>query len=223
MSNMNESGLNLPAPGKAAVMNQRPESLDVRGESPLHHADLPTLAEDKHEGGITLREISFLGHLTLRCNKDCQEQLAIAENILGLSLPLKPLTSTGNGLLDIRWMSPDEWLITVPGSTTFDIESQFCEKMTGHYSLVNGSGGQTILEISGPSVVNLLKKSTPIDFHPDEFPVGKVVSTIFAKAGATIRKLDEQRFELVIRRSFADYIWLWLQDAAREYGLVVQA
>ncbi|MES2089026.1 MAG: sarcosine oxidase subunit gamma family protein, partial [Pseudomonadota bacterium] len=29
--------------------------------------------------------------------------------------------------------------------------------------------------------------------------------------------------ELVIRRSFSDYWWLWLQDASAEYGLNVQA
>jgi len=48
-------------------------------------------------------------------------------------------------------------------------------------------------------------------------------STVFAKSTATIRRSGEQRFELIIRRSFSDYIWLWLQDASREYGLVIEA
>ncbi|OUC50154.1 hypothetical protein B7939_13495, partial [Eggerthia catenaformis] len=30
-------------------------------------------------------------------------------------------------------------------------------------------------------------------------------------------------WELVVRRSFADYFWLWLQDASAEYGLQVAA
>ncbi|MDI3326661.1 sarcosine oxidase subunit gamma family protein, partial [Pontibacterium granulatum] len=34
------------------------------------------------------------------------------------------------------------------------------------------------------------------------------------------RKGDTE-FELVVRRSFADYIWLWIQDASREFGLVI--
>jgi len=37
-----------------------------------------------------------------------------------------------------------------------------------------------------------------------------------------IRRTGEQQWELVIRRSFADYVWLWLQDACAEYGLVVR-
>ena len=70
-----------------------------------------------------------------------------------------------------------------------------------------------------PCVVFL--KSTPVDLHASEFPVGKVVSTVFAKSGAMICRVAEGRFALVVRRSFADEIWLWIQDASREYGLVV--
>ncbi|MEI8598550.1 sarcosine oxidase subunit gamma family protein [Vibrio sp. M60_M31a] len=57
------------------------------------------------------------------------------------------------------------------------MESAFREQTKGHYSLVNGSGGSTILELSGTHAVDVLKKSTPIDVHLKEFPVGRVVST----------------------------------------------
>ena len=105
----------------------------------------------------------------------------------------------------------------------FDVETRFRDEMDGHYSLVNGSGGSTVLELSGDNVVDMLKKCTPIDLHPSEFPVGKVVSTVFAKSTAVIRRTGEKQFELVIRRSFSDYLWLWIQDASREFGLVVDA
>ena len=35
-----------------------------------------------------------------------------------------------------------------------------------------------------------------------------------------IRRIGEQSFGLVVRRSFADYLWMWLMDAGREYGVV---
>jgi sarcosine oxidase subunit gamma len=68
----------------------------------------------------------------------------------------------------------------------------------------------------------VLKKSIPLDVHPSQFPVGKVAGTVFAKSTALVRRSGEDSWELVIRRSFADYIWLWLQDASREYGLVIR-
>ena len=208
---------------KAVVMNQV-AGPEVRAESPLYHADLDSLAKQgPRKGGIRLRENKLLGHLTLRCNQNNADQLAAVERVLGMALPLQPLTSVEKGEASIRWMSPDEWLIIVPGLKAFDVETRFRDEMDGHYSLVNGSGGSTVLELSGDDVVEMLKKCTPIDLHPSEFPVGKVVSTVFAKSTAVIRRTGEKQFELVIRRSFSDYLWLWIQDASREFGLVVDA
>ncbi|MCB5160493.1 sarcosine oxidase subunit gamma [Marinomonas algarum] len=223
MSEMNNMTAAESAATKAAVMNQVPGP-DVEGQSPLHHADFAGLAKrGMQEGGIHLRELALLGHLTLRCDSSNHEQVACVAAILGVSLPLTPLTSAEKGAYSIRWMSPDEWLILVPGLEAFSIESQFRDAMPGHYSLVNSSGGSTVLMLSGDNAVELLKKSTTVDWHLSEFPVGKVVSTLFAKSTATIRRTGDQCFELVIRRSFADYIWLWIQDASLEYGLVIKA
>lgn len=223
MSDMNVMTPAEIAATKAAVMDQVPGP-EIKGQSPLHHADLESLAKvGPKQGGIHLREHKLLGHLTLRCNPENADQLAAAERVLGVALPLQPLTSAENGDYSIRWMSPDEWLILVPGLEAFDVESKFRDEMGGHYSLVNSSGGSTVLELSGTDVVELLKKCTSIDLHSKQFPVGKVVSTVFAKSTAIIRRTGEQRFELVIRRSFSDYVWLWLQDASREFGLVIEA
>lgn len=223
MSDLNTMTAAESAATKAAVMDQLP-SAEIEGQSPLHHADLLSLAEQgPSAGGIHFREHKLLGHLTLRCNAANADQLAAVERVLGVGLPLQPLTSNESGDYSIRWLSPDEWLILVPGLETFEIETKFRDEMPGHYSLVNSSGGSTVLELSGENVVELLQKATPIDLHLSVFPVGKVVSTLFAKSTTTIRRTGEQRFELVVRRSFSDYIWLWIQDASLEYGLVIEA
>ena len=70
---------------------------------------------------------------------------------------------------------------------------------------------------------DVLMKSTSYDVHPDNFPVGKAVGTVFAKSQLVIRHTAEDTWELLIRRSFSDYWWLWLQDASAEFGLSVQA
>jgi sarcosine oxidase, subunit gamma len=204
------------------VTDQLPTGAIV-GESPLHHSDLASIAKKgPQQGGVHFHERKLKGLLTLRCAPSA-EQLAVIESLLGVALPMQPLTSVTTDAVSVRWMSPDEWLIIVAGEQAFEIETQFQEKLTGHYALVNISGGTTIFDVSGSHVVDMLKKSTPVDLHASEFPVGKVVSTVFAKSGATICRLADDKFELVVRRSFADYLWLWIQDASREYGLVVKA
>lgn len=206
-----------------AIMNQVPSAeANVCGESPLHHVGLAEIAsQSEADAGIVFSEEVLLGHLTLRCDPS-SPLIAVAQSILGVALPLNPLTSVEQGDLVLRWIAPDEWLITLPNHQVFDLETRFRNEMNGHYSLVNGSGGMTVYKLRGERVVDMLRKSTPVDLHGSVFPVGKVVSTVFAKAGAVIRRTSETEFELVVRRSFADYIWLWIQDASQEYGLAVE-
>ena len=45
-----------------------------------------------------------------------------------------------------------------------------------------------------------------------------------AKAPILIRQVDATpSFEIIVRRSFADYLWLWLEDAASEYPFAIEA
>jgi sarcosine oxidase subunit gamma len=207
-----------------AIMNQVPGSdAGVRGESPLHHVGLADIGgQSNDDAGVIFSEAGLLGHLTLRCEPS-SPLIAVAQSILGVALPLSPLTSVEQGDFVVRWIAPDEWLISLPNDLVFDLETRFRAEMKGHHSLVNGSGGMTVYKLRGKHAVDMLKKSTPVDLHDSEFPVGKVVSTVFAKAGAVIRRTGESEFELVVRRSFADYIWLWIQDASQEYGLAVES
>ncbi|MEH6825628.1 MAG: sarcosine oxidase subunit gamma family protein [Motiliproteus sp.] len=195
---------------------------EPRAESPLHRADLKTIAHrGPKQGGVCLQELKLLGHLVLRGQRDDSDFMSAAENVLGVALP-GPLQSAERGELSVRWISPDEWLVVVPGEQAFALESQLHARMTGHYAVVNVSGAQTILSLSGQDARKVLQKSTPYDVHERNFPVGKAVTSVFAKTQAVIRRTGEESWELVIRRSFADYAWLWLQGACAEYGLVVK-
>jgi sarcosine oxidase subunit gamma len=223
MSDVKATGAEAASVPTKVVMNQLPGA-GIVGQSPLHHADLETVAKNgPKQGGVKFKEQKLMGLLTLRCDAQNPEQAAVAEKVLGVALPTTPLTSVEKGDTSVRWISPDEWLIVVPGNKAFALESAFFADMPGHYSLVNVSGGTTIYQLSGANVKDVLHKSTHVDIHDSEFPVGKVVSTTFAKSSAVIRRTGEQSFELVVRRSFADYLWLWIQDASREFGLVVEA
>lgn len=216
------SDVTVAATETKLVTKQLPVA-DIMGESPLHHADLASVAQKgAQQGGVHFHERKLKGLLTLRCLPTAEQQNVI-QSLLGVALPMQPLTSVTTDAVSVRWVSPDEWLIIVSGDQAFELETQFNAQLMGHFSLVNISGGTTIFDVSGSHVVDMLKKSTPVDLHDSEFPVGKVVSTVFAKSGVMICRVAEDHYELVVRRSFADYLWLWIQDASREYGLVVTA
>ncbi|MNZ83067.1 Sarcosine oxidase, gamma subunit family [compost metagenome] len=205
------------------VYQQRPGN-DVKAESPLHHADLPSLVgKGRKNAGVTLREHKFLGHLTLRGDGRDPAFAGGVFKALGLELPVA-LTVVANGEMSLQWLGPDEWLLIVPGGQELAVEQKLRDALDGqHIQVVNVSGGQTLLELSGPNVRDVLMKSTSYDVHPNNFPVGKAVGTVFAKSQLVIRRTGEETWELLIRRSFSDYWWLWLQDAAAEYGLSIEA
>ena len=205
------------------VFQQNPGA-EAKAQSPLHHADLASLVgKGRKNAGVTLREKKFLGHLTIRGDGHNPEFAAGVHKALGLELPVA-LTVVANGDTSLQWVGPDEWLLIVPGGQELAVEQKLRAALEGqHIQVVNVSGGQSLLELRGPNVREVLMKSTSYDVHPNNFPVGKAVGTVFAKSQLVIRRTAEDTWELVIRRSFSDYWWLWLQDASAEYGLSIEA
>ncbi|WP_192035159.1 sarcosine oxidase subunit gamma family protein [Halomonas sp. YLGW01] len=201
---------------------------EIAVESPLscslHHSGAP---QAKGDSQVILRERPFLGHLMLRGGAIVLDE-ALRE-VVGLSLPGEPLglvqSLSGGpvGECSLQWLSPDEWLLIVPGGEEFDVERRLREALgDAHISIVNVSGGQTLLELEGDKAREVLKKSVAYDVYPRHFPVGKGVTTVFAKASVILRRPSDTRWELVVRRSFADYIYRWLLDAGEEYGIAVE-
>ncbi|WP_416427240.1 sarcosine oxidase subunit gamma family protein [Pseudomonas sp. App30] len=203
------------------VYEQRPAS-GAKVESPLHHAGLDKLVgKGRKNAGVKLRDKKLLGHLTLRGNGHDQAFAGGVFKALGLELP-GALAMVASGDTSLQWLGPDEWLLVVPAGEEVATENRLREALDGqHIAVVNVSGGQSLLELSGPKVREVLMKSTSYDVHPDNFPVGKAVGTVFAKSQLVIRRPSEDVWELVVRRSFSDYWWLWLQDASAEYGLEI--
>ncbi|MCJ8339330.1 MAG: sarcosine oxidase subunit gamma family protein [Pseudomonadales bacterium] len=204
-------------------IEQRPATeRQITGQSPLHHADLGTVAQAQlgQTGTVQLTELKLLGHLILRGRLDNVGFTSGVKLTLGLELP-GTLQMVVDGDISIRWISPDEWLVVVPGERSYEIEQALVNNVQGHCAVINASGGQTILRLQGEDVQKVLQKSVPLDVHPRSFPIGKVVTTVFAKTQAVISRTGDQQWELVIRRSFSDYVWLWLQDCSAEFKLVI--
>ena len=130
------------------VYKQRPDTIE--GQSPLHHAGLAELVgKGKSGAGITLREKKLRGHLTLRGDAHDPAFAKGIQDALGMDLPVA-LTLVANGETSLQWMGPDEWLLIVPQGEEFATEQRLREALAGqHIQIVNVSGGQTLVELSG--------------------------------------------------------------------------
>jgi sarcosine oxidase subunit gamma len=188
-------------------------------ESSLHHHAAHTNAAD---AGVVMTEDKFRGHLNLRGNPQDTAFMAAVESVLGVALPITANTSVRNGGTVVYWLCPNEWLIIVVNGTQGHVEADLRLALGDqHIAITDISSAQTLVNLSGAGLAQLLQKSTVYDCHESNFPVGKVVQTTFAKTGTTMCKREDGSMDLVIRRSFSDYFFLWLQDASKEYGLRV--
>ncbi len=188
-------------------------------KTPLHHITAPAHVTNAN---VIIREDPFRGHLNLRGNPQDEAFTRAVAKVLGVALPTQPNSSAEQGTTRIYWLCPNEWLLLVAADTQAQVEADLRDALAGqHVAVTDQSSGQTLVNLSGPQVDDLMMKSTVYDCHPSNLGIGKVVQTTFAKTGAIIHKCADGSFDLVIRRSFSDYFFLWLADASQEYGLRV--
>ena len=191
-------------------------------ESPLAHSRLPQLHGNRVRAGVVLEEHSLRTHLNLRGNSNDAEFANPTEEVLKLSLPVQPNTVSHRQDLMAAWLAPDEWLLIagadVGKSLKLDLDSRLAHC---HYALNDLSGGQTMISISGPQSLDLLAKGCTLDLHPRVFGAGQCAQSHLAKASVTIvaRASNLSAYDVVVRRSFADYLWRWLIKAGSEYGI----
>ena len=189
------------------------------------------VAQRTSEQGVALRELPPPALVNLRLAPDETALVEALKVALDLELPALGRSSQGNGLVAYR-LGPDEWWIRTAGSAD-DLAVRMRRALAGGHAAVTEIGeGWTQIEVSGPQSRALLAKACPLDFHPRAFSTGEVKQSLLSKADAVYRLISDEDggtgdrdigayFEITVRRSFADYTWRWLADAAGEYGLAV--
>lgn len=188
----------------------------VKQESPLNQIDLDSL---RQANNLSVEERPFQGYIILRGKADDKRFIKATTKVLKQALPLTPNTAQLTSELDVLWYGPSEWLLITPPDKAADLVDKLSAALQGIHALVTETtGGNTMLEISGSAARNLLAKGSPYDFHPTVFALGQCTQTVLAKTAATIFPVgDGASYRVIVRRSFADYLGVWLRDAAREF------
>ena len=201
-------------------------STDVTGrQSALNHF-LGAVEAGSRTGGdaVIISERPFLGHLNLRGDPQDEGFMGVAASVLGFDLPTEPNTSAAKDDLLALWLGPDEWQIVTPPAAQTQLLDSLESAFNGmHVAVTDVTGGQAVITVSGPRARDVLAKGCPLDLHPSIFKPSHCAQTLLAKANVLIRCVDDSppSFELIVRRSFAEYTALWLNDAALEYGVAV--
>jgi sarcosine oxidase subunit gamma len=182
--------------------------------------------------------VELVDTLALRAAANSASQLAVRENALheltnvrgdsrsplvrravrqvfNVDLPDAPNTVSTGATHAALWLGPDEWLLKSKAPRLPSAERSVRARQQDELaSVVDVSSGYTVLELAGTRVREILQKGCPLDLHPRVFGIGRCAQSHFFKAGIILRPLRENAYELIVRRSYADYTVRILLDAA---------
>ena len=187
-------------------------------QSPLHHFNLATKAVPVNDSqGAWANEMPLLAYISLRGNQQNAPFMSAAKQALGLALPTQACTLEYVTWGYVCWLSPDEWLIICSRTQAAKLQAALEAALDGvHSQVVDNSGGFTSVLIQGKNAQDALSHCTV--YALQTLTAGKVVGTTFGKVSCYLHKQDES-YKLIFRRSFADYIWRYLERSAQPYGL----
>lgn len=196
--------------------------LDYLRQAPLDRLSLGARAKASiGDAGIGLAELRFQGAVNLRLRRDDPTGRAAAAALLGLaSLPATNEVAKRAGGEFLIALGPDEWLIA-GGDGPF-VFAKIKGGLEEHFAAVTDvSENFCTIRLTGPAAATVLQKGCPLDFDAAIFKPGTAAQSHIAKATTIIHRLGAEEFNLRCRRSFAEYLFTWLESAGGEFGVAI--
>lgn len=144
------------------------------------------------------------------------EDVAALSTALGLPLPAIAKTSASAGQRTALWLGPDEWLVIDEGEGGL---MAVLETSGALHSATDVSHRNTAVLISGPGASKTLNGGCPLDLSLKAFPVGACARTLFGKIEVVVLRTGETAFRLEFWRSFSDYAFGLLAEAAEDAAI----
>jgi methylglutamate dehydrogenase subunit D len=146
--------------------------------------------------------------------------LSVAANALLGVLPSTPgNVSTARSRLLFKIGPEQYWLLS---SADEDLTGQLQRVIAPEIGVVTSlSHSRTRLFIEGPAARRVLSTAIALDLHPDTFPVGAFALTGAHNTPVRLHRAALDRYEFYVLRTFAEWLWEWLIDAALPFGYEV--
>lgn len=164
--------------------------------------------------GFSMRPAPDVARIILRARR---EAVDAASRALGMDLPRDAFGTATAGACSVLWLGPDEWLLLASQAEALSVERQLTQALAGAgHSLVDVSHRDVGLALLGPKTVAALSAGCPLDLHPAVFAAGMCTRTLVGKAQIILWRLGANSFQIHTFRSFTDYVWRFLAQAAAD-------
>lgn len=125
------------------------------------------------------------------------------------------LRTVGGG--DVRAVSPGQWFIVGEQPLSHEDMKRLFGTLEPQATGVDQSQGRVRIRIEGKMAERVLAKGTAVDVSPAAFPTGHSTTTLIGHIAAHLTRLNEDTFELIVLRGFAESLWDDLARMSLEY------
>jgi sarcosine oxidase subunit gamma len=140
-----------------------------------------------------------------------QAQFAVA-------LPVAANATAQSDRVTALWLGPTSWLLVAAESPLSDFDAKRDALNAAGGALFEVTDARVGWTISGSHAATVLAKGCPLDFHPRSFPPGTCAQSLLGHVNALFVRNADDRFTLLVARSFARDVWRALCESAAQYG-----
>ncbi|MHA1524486.1 MAG: sarcosine oxidase subunit gamma [Alphaproteobacteria bacterium] len=181
--------------------------------APLAHRDA---LKAPGAAAVNISAISERAMIDLRVGPNDGAGRKAFEKALGLELPTSPRTSTAAGGITALWLSIDQWLLVVPAAQRETHRATLEKVAQRRFAVVTDlSDARAIIRLEGIGAPEIIMKGASADLT--QAPQGTVRRMNFAGIAAMVHVVETSPpvLDFYVGRSFGDYAWEWLAQAAR--------
>ena len=168
---------------------------------------------------LQMEEIKPIMKLIIRGKK--REFISAVGKSLNILLPTEANTSAQSDKLTAIWLSPDEWMIVsnepIDENTNIYETEELLNKNISKLNLgavTDVTDQFVIINIKGNKIYELFQKGSPFNFNDFQNKKGAVTQTILNKIDIIVHNQDKNSVNLLVRRSFSQHLFSWMNDAA---------
>ncbi|UUX48737.1 sarcosine oxidase subunit gamma [Nisaea acidiphila] len=192
---------------------------DLKTRSAL--APLDIIHGGPADAGVVLTEIPFRSKLVLRGHLSEKAFVSAIKSVLGAVPPAEANTVAATKDVRILWTGPDEWMVY--GDDT-ELAGKLATALDGqHAAVTEVTEHHTMIRLSGRHARDVMAKGCAIDLHPREFGAGRCTQSHIGRITVLFDQIDETpTYDILVRASFAEYLWTYLEDAGLEFGVRIE-
>jgi sarcosine oxidase subunit gamma len=178
-----------------------------------------SIKDDKSYENLEMKEIKPVMKLIIR-GKTKNFITTIGKN-LNIILPTEASTSTSGEALTALWLSPDEWMllsnkVVSEDTNIYEVEDNLINNITkANLGAVTDVSDQFVMiNIKGSKVFDLFATGSPFNFNEFKNKKGSVIQTILSHIDVIIHLTEINEVNLLVRRSFSEHLYSWINDSA---------